>query len=421
MRVRDGVLVRLLCVREEPIVGYAWQIRSGEVRFRVSGNTPRRGTGGGARADAVHARRRRRNVRVLRRVQARRGPRPGAASPALDPSAPAPVAVGGARGGDHRAADRGLAGGRDRAADGRGDGGAVEAPRPGVGLLRECRAGGHRRPRPGRARRDGPLRRPVDRDDPAALARSLPAASTSPCPGTTSTSSESARSARGQSSAWAFTAAASPTRCPPATSPTSSSSAASPVFAAAPPCPRSRSTSSAFVRSAASPGSSPRCITTRPSRRARRCGSRPRAMSKANVEALRPVYEAWGKGDWSPRFAVYSPDMEWGWSDEFPGLAGVSRDFELRSERLREWLSPWDDWRCEVEEFVTSGSHVVALTRYRGRGKGSQATVDSLASLAAAPVSGEGYDVAPPRSRTPRPRSANRAIRGGRASQLEVA
>ncbi len=101
-------------------------------------------------------------------------------------------------------------------------------------------------------------------------------------------------------------------------------------------------------------------------------------MSKANVVALRPVYEAWGKGDWSPRFDVYSPDMEWGWSDEFPGLAGVSRDFELRSERLREWLSPWDDWRCEVEEFVTSGDHVVALTRYRGRGKGSQATVDSL-------------------------------------------
>ena len=27
-----------------------------------------------------------------------------------------------------------------------------------------------------------------------------------------------------------------------------------------------------------------------------------------------------------PTFDVYDPEMEWGWSDEFPGLAGVYRD-----------------------------------------------------------------------------------------------
>jgi len=41
MRVRDGIVARLLCVGEEPIVGHAWQIRSGAVRFRVSGDAPR--------------------------------------------------------------------------------------------------------------------------------------------------------------------------------------------------------------------------------------------------------------------------------------------------------------------------------------------------------------------------------------------
>ncbi len=39
-RARDGVVARLLCVGEEPIVGHAWQIRSGQVRFRVSGAAP---------------------------------------------------------------------------------------------------------------------------------------------------------------------------------------------------------------------------------------------------------------------------------------------------------------------------------------------------------------------------------------------
>jgi ketosteroid isomerase-like protein len=100
-------------------------------------------------------------------------------------------------------------------------------------------------------------------------------------------------------------------------------------------------------------------------------------MTQANVEALRPVYEQWGEGNWAPRFDVYADDMEWGWSDEFPGLAGVSPDPELTSSRLREWLSPWDDWRCEAEDYVTGGDFVVVLTRYSGRGKGSGAMVDS--------------------------------------------
>ena len=98
---------------------------------------------------------------------------------------------------------------------------------------------------------------------------------------------------------------------------------------------------------------------------------------RANVEALKPVYEEWSRGNWQPRFEVYAKDMEWGWSDEFPGLQGVSRDPETRSRRLREWLSPWEDWRCEAEEFVTSGDHVVVLTRYSGRGKGSRVAVDT--------------------------------------------
>jgi hypothetical protein len=100
-------------------------------------------------------------------------------------------------------------------------------------------------------------------------------------------------------------------------------------------------------------------------------------VERSSVEALRPVYGEWGRGNWAPRFAVYADDMEWGWSDEFPGLAGVSPDPELRSSRLREWLSPWDDWRCEAEEFVTKGEFVVVLVRYTGQGKGSGVTVDT--------------------------------------------
>jgi uncharacterized protein len=99
-------------------------------------------------------------------------------------------------------------------------------------------------------------------------------------------------------------------------------------------------------------------------------------VRRANVEALRPVYVEWGRGNWRARFDVYAPDYEWGWSAEFPGRRNVAPDPGGRSERLREWLSPWEDWRCEAEEFVAAGEFVVVLTRYTGQGKESGLAVN---------------------------------------------
>ena len=100
-------------------------------------------------------------------------------------------------------------------------------------------------------------------------------------------------------------------------------------------------------------------------------------MSQENVDVVRRVYVEWGRGNWRPKFDFYDPEMEWGWSDEFPGLRGVYRDPAERNKRLYEWLSGWEDWRAEAEEYVVHGDHVVVLTRYRGRGKGSGAAVDT--------------------------------------------
>jgi ketosteroid isomerase-like protein len=97
----------------------------------------------------------------------------------------------------------------------------------------------------------------------------------------------------------------------------------------------------------------------------------------AQVEALRGVYAEWSRGNWTPRFDVYADDLEWGWSDEFPGLGGVYRDPELRNRRLREWLSPWEDWRVVAEDYLPAGDFVVVLCHYGGRGKASGVRVDT--------------------------------------------
>ncbi len=100
-------------------------------------------------------------------------------------------------------------------------------------------------------------------------------------------------------------------------------------------------------------------------------------MSQENVDALQIVYEEWGRGNFRPTFNVYGPDMEWGWSEEFPDVHGVFRDPELRSSRMLEWLGQWEDWRIAAEEYISADDFVVVLCRYTGRGKESGATVDT--------------------------------------------
>jgi ketosteroid isomerase-like protein len=94
-------------------------------------------------------------------------------------------------------------------------------------------------------------------------------------------------------------------------------------------------------------------------------------MTPPKAELLRPIYEEWGRGNWRPFFDIYDPEMEWGWSSEFLGLGGVFKDQRTPNPRLRTWLSEWDEWRAEAEDFLELGDYVVVLAIYHGRGRGS--------------------------------------------------
>lgn len=94
-------------------------------------------------------------------------------------------------------------------------------------------------------------------------------------------------------------------------------------------------------------------------------------MAPGNVDLIRPIYEEWGRGNWNPHFEAYDPEMEWGWSDEFPDLAGVFTDGRSPNPRLRAWLSGWEHWRAEADDYLEFGDYVVVLATYRGTGKGS--------------------------------------------------
>src|SRR5262245_30083100 len=100
-------------------------------------------------------------------------------------------------------------------------------------------------------------------------------------------------------------------------------------------------------------------------------------MSPGNADLIRPIYEQWGRGEWRMDFEGYDPHMEWGYSDEFlPDIAGVYEDHRDPNPRLRTWLSDWDDWRVEAEDYLEIGDFVVVLTRYSGKGKRSGVQID---------------------------------------------
>jgi uncharacterized protein len=97
-----------------------------------------------------------------------------------------------------------------------------------------------------------------------------------------------------------------------------------------------------------------------------------------NIDALRPVYVAWARGDdWRAAFDIYSPEMTWGWSDEWPDIHGTYDDPGTAAEVMGVWLSEWENWRCEAEEYVPAGNRVVVLARYRGTGSGSGVEIET--------------------------------------------
>ena len=105
-----------------------------------------------------------------------------------------------------------------------------------------------------------------------------------------------------------------------------------------------------------------------------------------SLEAIQHVYDEWSRGNWRPKFDFYDDEMEWGWSDDFPGLAGVYHDPGERNRRVYEWLSGWEDWRCEAEDYLVQGDDVVALCLYSGRGKGRGRSGTAGAAALRAPI-----------------------------------
>ena len=92
-------------------------------------------------------------------------------------------------------------------------------------------------------------------------------------------------------------------------------------------------------------------------------------MSQENVEVVRAIYVPWSRGDFSSAEWAH-PEIEFTIADlpapvTRTGLAGMA-------EAYRGWLSAWEEFRVDPEEFrELDDKRVLVLSHFSGRGKTS--------------------------------------------------
>jgi hypothetical protein len=71
-------------------------------------------------------------------------------------------------------------------------------------------------------------------------------------------------------------------------------------------------------------------------------------MSQENLEMVRPIYAAWERGDFTSTEWAH-PDIEFVAADGVEASSG--KGLAWMAEAWRGWLSSWDGYRVEVDEY----------------------------------------------------------------------
>jgi hypothetical protein len=99
----------------------------------------------------------------------------------------------------------------------------------------------------------------------------------------------------------------------------------------------------------------------------------------ANLDLVRSIYADWEHADFSSAEWAHH-EIEFVFADgpepgSRTGLAGMA-------QAMRGWLSSWEDFRMEADEFrELDGEQVLVLIRRSGRGKASQLDVEGAGAL----------------------------------------
>jgi ketosteroid isomerase-like protein len=99
-------------------------------------------------------------------------------------------------------------------------------------------------------------------------------------------------------------------------------------------------------------------------------------MSEQNVEFVKGVYGAFGRGDVPAVLGAFADDIEWFESEGMP-YGGVYRGPEAVAQNVFGPITEdIDSFALVTEEFLDSGETVAAVVRYTGTGKATGKALD---------------------------------------------
>lgn len=106
-------------------------------------------------------------------------------------------------------------------------------------------------------------------------------------------------------------------------------------------------------------------------------------MASANVELVRSIFAAWGRGDFWSSAEWAHPEIEFVMADgpspgRWTGVAGMT-------EGWRDVLGPWEEYRVEADEYrVLDDERVLVLVHFSGSGKISGVQLGEMRTRGAA-------------------------------------
>jgi ketosteroid isomerase-like protein len=99
-------------------------------------------------------------------------------------------------------------------------------------------------------------------------------------------------------------------------------------------------------------------------------------MSQANVDMVRRMNAAFNRRDRDAAFADFHADAEWIDQMHAPDAPERLTGIPALLANWDRWEDAFDDFTAEIEEYIDAGESIVAVARWRAKGKGSGLALD---------------------------------------------
>ena len=101
-------------------------------------------------------------------------------------------------------------------------------------------------------------------------------------------------------------------------------------------------------------------------------------MSHETVEVVQRANAAFNRGDDEGFAANLHPDVEFCDHAHAADAPETIKGPQALLAVLSAWRESFDDFQADIREYIEAGDHVVCVTRWTGRGKASDAAVDTV-------------------------------------------